>query len=302
MRSSTALALTPSSQNAVATLVLDHLGEGEREVVRRDRRAVAPRGVGRSVKRYDRPSSETVNRSARSGSISKSRPIATSPRKRLRVTCVAGSESAVARCHRCDPRPPAAAQVIRSVGSSRAGAGAAPRERLAERLVRGAVVEGEVVGQPDLEQRLASARLVPGSLHEAERAPVELDRLVLRVDRPGRVARLEQVLDRALGLVRLGEVVGEQPVHLRGRIAVELHERLADPQVELAPAGLDERPVGDLLHESVAEPVLGRGSAPLLDHELEPLELGERRPQPRPREAAARAAEGRRSGRSRRRS
>ncbi len=64
--------------------------------------------------------------------------------------------------------------------------------------------------------------LVPGSLHEAERPPVELDRLVLRVDRPGGVARLQQVLDRALRLVRLGEVAGEQPVHLRRRVAVEL--------------------------------------------------------------------------------
>ena len=104
------------------------------------------------------------------------------------------------------------------------------------------------------------------------------------VDRAGRVACLQQVLDRALGLVRLGEVVGEQPVHLGRRVAVELHERLADPQVELPPARLDERPVGDLLHEPVPEAVLGRGSAPLLDHELEPLELGERRPEPRPRE------------------
>ena len=140
------------------------------------------------------------------------------------------------------------------------------------------------MGERDLEQRLAGLRLVAGSLHEAERAPVELDRLLLCVDRAGGVARLEQVLDRALGLVRFGEVVGEQPVHLRGRVAVELDQCLAHPQVELAPAGLDEASVGGLLHEPVAEAVLGRGSAPLLDHELEPLELGEGRQQPRARE------------------
>ncbi len=52
--------------------------------------------------------------------------------------------------------------------------------------------------------------------------------------------------------------------------------------MELAPAGLDERAVGGLLHEPVPEAVLGRGSAPLLDDELEPLELGEGRQQPRP--------------------
>ena len=124
----------------------------------------------------------------------------------------------------------------------------------------------------------------------------------LRVDRPGRVARLQQVLDRALGLVRLGEVAGEQPVHLRRRVAVELHERLADPQVELAPAGLDERPVRGLLHEPVPEAVLGRGSAPLLDHELEPLELGRASAAAAPGGGAARAEAGRTSARSRRRS
>jgi hypothetical protein len=52
--------------------------------------------------------------------------------------------------------------------------------------------------------------------------------------------------------------------------------------MELVPAGLDERPVRDLPHETVSEPVLGRGSASLLDHELEPLELGEGPQQPRP--------------------
>jgi hypothetical protein len=62
---------------------------------------------------------------------------------------------------------------------------------------------------------------------------------------------------------------------------VELHEGLAHPQMELVPAGLDERPVSDLLHETVSEAVLGRGSTPLLDHELKPLQLGEGAQQPR---------------------
>ena len=60
---------------------------------------------------------------------------------------------------------------------------------------------------------------------------------------------------------------------------MELLERLADDAVELAPARLDEARVRDLLHEPVAEAVLGRGAAPLLDDEVEPLQLGERRAQ-----------------------
>ena len=155
---------------------------------------------------------------------------------------------------------------------------------------------------PILSSVCAGTRLVAGSLHEAERAPVELDRLVLRVDRAGGVARLQQVLDRALGLVRLGEVAGEQPVHLRRRVAVELDERLADPQVELPPARLDERPVRGLLHEPVPEAVLGRGSAPLLDHELAATGARRGSAAAAPGGGAARAGEGRRSARSRRRS
>ena len=79
-------------------------------------------------------------------------------------------------------------------------------------------------------------------------------------------------------------MVGEQPVHPRGRLAVELDQCLAHEEVELAPAGLDEAPVGGLLHEPVAKAVLGGSSTPFLDHELEPLELGEGRQQPRARE------------------
>ena len=143
------------------------------------------------------------------------------------------------------------------------------------------VVEGEVVGERDLEQRLAGLRLVAGSLHEAECAPVEVDRLLLCVARAGGVARFEQVLDGTLGLVSFGEVVSEQAVHPRERVAVELDECLAHPQVELAPAGLHEASIGGLLHEPVAKAVLGGGSTPLLNHKLEPLELGEGRQQRR---------------------
>ena len=197
------------------------------------------------------------------------------------MTWAAGSGPAVARCHRSVPgrrhRPGDPLARLEPHGRGRGSS-----ERLAERLVRGAVVEGEVVGERDPEQRLTGLRLVAGPLHEGERAPVELDRLLVCVGRPGCVARLEQVLDRAGRLVRLGEVAGQESVHLLRRVAVELHECLADPQMELAPARLDERPVRDLLHEAVSEAVLGRSAAPFLDHELEPLELGEGRQQPRP--------------------
>ncbi len=76
-------------------------------------------------------------------------------------------------------------------------------------------------------------------------------------------------------------MVSEQPVHPRGRVTVERDQCLPHEEVELAPAGLHEASVGGLLHEPVAKAVLGGGSTPLLDHELEPLELGEGRQQPR---------------------
>src|SRR5262245_37992347 len=63
-------------------------------------------------------------------------------------------------------------------------------------------------------------------------------------------------------------------------------ERFADRAMDRAPAGLEQRAVRDLLHEPVAEAVLGRGSASLLDHELKPLELGQGREQANLREDA----------------
>ncbi len=63
---------------------------------------------------------------------------------------------------------------------------------------------------------------------------------------------------------------------------MELHKCLAHPQVERATASLKQSAVCSLLHEAVAEAVLGHRQPPLLDHELEPLEFGEGRQQPRP--------------------
>ena len=77
----------------------------------------------RSVNRYERPSSETVKRSARSGSISKSRPIATSPRKRLIATQFAKSLLVRPGAVSSTGHAAEVAQLIRSLGSSRRGAG-----------------------------------------------------------------------------------------------------------------------------------------------------------------------------------
>jgi hypothetical protein len=54
---------------------------------------------------------------------------------------------------------------------------------------------------------------------------------------------------------------------------VEVHERFTYPKVELLSASLQKAAIGDLLHKAVAEAVLGCRPAPLLDDELQPLEL-----------------------------
>ena len=58
---------------------------------------------------------------------------------------------------------------------------------------------------------------------------------------------------------------------------MELLERSADDAVQLPTARLDQTAVCDLLDEPMAEAVLRRRSAALLDDEVEPLQLGERR-------------------------
>ena len=285
VRSSSAAALTPSSQEAVGHVVLDHLGVGELEVVRRNRRAVAPAGVGAKrepVRASVVGDGEALGEIGLDVEVAPDRDEPTEEIARDLARQIAGYQT-WRRLFSGPPRRGRPGDPLARLQPRRHGCRS--DERLAEGFVRGVVVEGEVVGERDLEQRLAGPRLVAGSLHEAERAPVELDRLLLCVDRAGGVARLQQVLDRTLGLVGLGEVVGEQPVDLRGRVAVELDQCLADAAGGARAGG----PRRGFRRRPPARARGGSGTraqAPLrlLDHELEPLELGEGRQQPRPRE------------------
>ena len=61
-----------------------------------------------------------------------------------------------------------------------------------------------------LEERVAGAPLVADPGEEVARLPVVLERLLVGVEGPRRVARLQQVVDRLLRLVGLAEVPGEQ--------------------------------------------------------------------------------------------
>ena len=145
-------------------------------------------------------------------------------------------------------------------------------------------------------------RSSPMRARKLARSAVVLEGFLVRVDGARAIARLEEVLDRLVGHVRLAEVAGEEPEGLLRRLAVDLLQRLADALVELPPRRLDEARVGDLLDEPVAEAELRVGAAAHLDDEVEALELGQRRLELARAARAARAAEGRMSCRSRRRS
>ena len=90
-----------------------------------------------------------------------------------------------------------------------------------ERLVVGRLgpleVEGEVVRQRDLEQRVAGALLVAEAGEEVAGAAVVLEGLAVGVQRPGRVARLQQIVDGPRRLVCLAEVPREQREDLVAR-------------------------------------------------------------------------------------
>ena len=154
-----------------------------------------------------------------------------------------------------------------------------------ERLVVGALgaleVEREVVHERDLEQRLARAAVVAEAAQELPRAPVVADRLAVGGEAARLVAGADQVLRRLGGVVGGRVVAGELGERARaGLVARQRLERGANPAVELAAAGVGQHRVGRLLHEPVAEPVLRVRPAPLLDDQLEPLEIGERRGEP----------------------
>ena len=117
----------------------------------------------------------------------------------------------------------------------------------------------------------------PRPREEVAGAAVVLEGLPVGVQRPGRVARLQQIVDGPRRLVCLAEVPREQREDLVARARIELLQGLPDVEVDLSPLRLDQARIGDLLDEAVAEPILGPGRRRLLDDEVEALELGERR-------------------------
>jgi hypothetical protein len=80
------------------------------------------------------------------------------------------------------------------------------RERLGVRRIGALEIECQVVRERDLQECLPGAHAVPSRLHERERAAVEADRLVLRINGPSRVPRFEEVFHRSLWILRLAEV------------------------------------------------------------------------------------------------
>ena len=129
----------------------------------------------------------------------------------------------------------------------------------------------------DLEERVALAPGIVQAPQEGARAAVVLDRLVVGVHGPRRVAGEQRVARRALGLVGLGEVVRQRPVDGVARIAVERLDGLADAPVQGAPGGLQQAVVGHFLHQAVAEAILRRGTPADLDDQVEPHQVRERR-------------------------
>ena len=141
--------------------------------------------------------------------------------------------------------------------------------------VRGLELEREVVSEADAEQGVSRPALVADPLQEGHCAAIVLERLLVRVQRAGRVAGRDEVAGRLLRLVRLDEMEGEQTVDLLERVGVELLERESGGAVEVAAAALEEAAVGDFPQEAVPEPVLGDGATSLLDDQIEPLQVGE---------------------------
>ena len=73
----------------------------------------------------------------------------------------------------------------------------------------GRVVEGEMVHQRDLEQRLARAAVIAHRLQEGAGVAVVMDRLGVGGDRARLVAGPDQVVGRPLGIAGLAEVAGQ---------------------------------------------------------------------------------------------
>ena len=74
-------------------------------------------------------------------------------------------------------------------------------------------------------------------------------------------------------------MVREQAVRLRQLVRAQLLERRADDAVQVSPALVEQARVRRFAHEAVTEAVLRRRPTPLLDDEVEPLQLRERRTQ-----------------------
>jgi hypothetical protein len=187
-------------------LLLAHGLPGRNEVVGRHRLAVAPPGVRTESKPVLEPvvgNAETLGKIGHhvERAVQLDEP-AEEEIDKLDIVldvCVPGSEVSDRRTHRLDSLT--RLELARRVGRTCEGILVGPL-RLLE-------VEGQVMGERDLEERLSCASVISETVEELERASVVLERLVVGVERPGGVARLEQVVGRAPRLVRLAEVVPE---------------------------------------------------------------------------------------------
>ena len=74
------------------------------------------------------------------------------------------------------------------------------------------------------------------------------DRFLVGVHGPRSVSGLQQVARRPLRLVRLREVVREQPVRLRQLVPVHLLERRPDDPMQFLSSLLKQARIGRLLH------------------------------------------------------
>ncbi len=127
------------------------------------------------------------------------------------------------------------------------------------------------MSEGDLEERLARAGVIAEAVEKVERATVVVQRLLVGEESSGAVSGLQQVVDGSLGVVCFRKVEREQPVHLLEGFAVQFLERLADTEMEIAPALLHEALVRCFLEQPMAKAVLRRRPPPFLDDELEPL-------------------------------
>src|SRR4051812_6800389 len=142
---------------------------------------------------------------------------------------------------------------------------------------------------PETEQGVADLPLEGGPFHRfqrvLERERVTLERslvvsecLCIRGHPDSLVAGSEEEILRALPLLRLREVMGQEAVELLQAIREYRLDRQADEEVQLSPPSDGDALVDGLLHECVLEGVLVVGPAWAHGKQVEVVELLEARP------------------------